>query len=140
MNIKEKLSELSLNTQNSIVIGSGILNALKIRESSDIDLVVDKTTYQKLKRNPLFKITKPFNRQNLEYDTFDIGLSWNIPSAHIHYSFEEIFKNSQVIDDVRYISLEFLLKIKKMFLNSPIKREKDVKDIELIEKYLNNKQ
>ena len=40
MEIKNKLIELGLNSENAVVIGSGILNALNLRESKDIDVVV----------------------------------------------------------------------------------------------------
>jgi len=35
MNIKDKLDELNLNSKNAVVIGSGILNVLNLRESKD---------------------------------------------------------------------------------------------------------
>ena len=38
--LAKKLRELGLNADNAIVIGSGILQALGIRKSNDIDLVV----------------------------------------------------------------------------------------------------
>ncbi len=44
--------------------------------------------------------------------------------------------NSIVIDGVRYNSMEFLLKIKKVWVNEKNPREKDKKDVESIEKYL----
>ena len=37
MDIKEKLEKMRLTPGNSIVISSGILNALGLRESKDID-------------------------------------------------------------------------------------------------------
>ena len=44
--------------------------------------------------------------------------------------------NSIVIDGVRYNSMEFLLKIKKVWVNEKNPREKDKKVVESIEKYL----
>jgi len=37
MKIKNKLTELGLNPDNAIVIDSGILNTLNLRESKDIN-------------------------------------------------------------------------------------------------------
>jgi len=37
MEIKNKIIKLGLNSENAVVIGSGILNALNLRESKDID-------------------------------------------------------------------------------------------------------
>lgn len=42
LDFKNKLATLGLSARNSVVIGSGILDALGIRKSNDIDVVVDK--------------------------------------------------------------------------------------------------
>jgi len=55
MEIKGKLNEFGLNPGNAVVIGSGILNALKIRGSNDIDVVVTLEKYQSLALDSRFK-------------------------------------------------------------------------------------
>ena len=55
MEIKSKLYELGLNPENAVVIGSGILNALNLRESKDIDVVVTEEKYRELFYNSRFK-------------------------------------------------------------------------------------
>lgn len=136
IDIKQKLSELSLNPANSIVIGSGILNALNIRESHDIDVIVDTETYNRLKLNPQFKVTQPLGLDVLQYDVYEIGTGWNMTDINKVYSFEEVFENTVVIDGVRYNSLEFLLNVKKIWVAGKNPRDKDKKDIETIENYL----
>ncbi len=136
INIKRKLSELSLTPENSIVIGSGILNALNIRESHDIDIVVDMETYNRLKILPQFTVSQPLGTDVLQYDVYEIGTEWNMICLNKAYSFREIFDNSVVIDGVRYNSMEFLLKIKKIWVKGENPRDKDKKDIEIIEEYL----
>ena len=42
MDIKTKLNKFGLDTKNTIVIGSGILNTLNLRENKDIDIIVTK--------------------------------------------------------------------------------------------------
>ena len=128
-NIPEILKEYSLNPSNSIVIGSGILNALKIRESNDVDIVVKQETYNRLLKLSEFKIKNVSGLDFLSTKTLEIATVWNVKN-HI-YTFEELLRNSVVIDKVRYITPEFLLSIKKEWL-----REKDKKDIKLIEEYL----
>lgn len=44
-NIEVELNNLGLNSDNAVVIGSGILNALNLRESGDIDVIVTKEKY-----------------------------------------------------------------------------------------------
>lgn len=136
IDIKSKLSQLSLTPENSIVIGSGILNALKIRESNDIDVIVDIETYNRLKLNPQFTVTQPFGLDVLQYDVYEIGTGWNMTDINKAYSFQEIFDNSVVIDEVRYNTLEFLLKVKKIWVAGKNPREKDKKDIKTIDNYL----
>lgn len=50
MNFKQKIAELNLPTNSYVVVGSGILGALGIRESNDIDLVVTEEEYRNIER------------------------------------------------------------------------------------------
>jgi ABC-type lipoprotein release transport system permease subunit len=128
-NIQEILRSYSLNPNNSIVIGSGILNALGIRKSNDIDITVKQKTYVRLSELPEFEIKNNSEAEMLTTDILEI--STNLPTPKHTYSFKELFDNSIVIDHVRYLKLEFLLIIKKQW-----NRDKDKKDIRLIEKYI----
>jgi hypothetical protein len=58
LDIKEILNSYSLNPKNSVVVGSGILNALNLRKSNDIDITVRQKTYNRLSKLPEFKIKK----------------------------------------------------------------------------------
>ena len=127
--IQEILRSYSLNPSNSIVIGSGILNALGIRKSNDIDITVKQKTYARLSELPEFEIKNNSESEMLTTDILEI--STNLPTPKHTYSFKELFDNSIVIDQVRYLKLEFLLIIKKQW-----NRDKDKKDIRLIEKYI----
>ena len=71
----------------------------------------------------------------MNFDVFEIGKAF-IANIDHKYSFEEVFTNSIVIEGVRYNSLEFLLKIKRIWVVGKNPREKDIKDIETIEQYL----
>jgi len=132
--IQEILNRYSLNINNSIIIGSGIMNALNIRESHDIDITVEQKSYDRLSKLPEFQVKKASGLNVLTTDILEIGTAFPINNLSKIYSFDELFQNSIVIDNVRYITLEFLLEIKKKWL-----REKDKRDIELIEKYLQSK-
>lgn len=135
MNIKEKLNDLNLDSDNSIVIGSGILNALDIRESHDIDLVANKTTYERLKADGRFKISENHGREILTDELFEIGTEWGVLGRS--WNFEDLSVKSVVIEGVRYSSPEFLLEVKKSWVATGESRPKDINDIKLIEDYLN---
>lgn len=139
VNFQKKLLKLSLTPNNSVVIGSGILNALKIRESHDIDVTVTKQMYEHFKQESNFKVVNLFGTEFLQNEDYEIGTEWNVGDINRVYSYEELYINSIVIDNVRYISLEFILEIKKLWIKSKNVRKKDIKDIQLIENYLKNK-
>ena len=62
----------------------------------------------------------------------EIGVGWADDSG-FSFVYEDLLRNNQttVVDGVRYLNLETLLKIKKMWA-----REKDLQDIAMIERYL----
>ena len=49
VNFNDQIQRLSLNSTEFIIMGSGILQALGIRNSNDIDLVVPINIFEKLK-------------------------------------------------------------------------------------------
>jgi len=131
LNIQKTLNRYSLNPGNCIVVGSGILNALKLKISKDIDITVKQETYNKLLKLSEFKVEKMYGLEILKSGNLEIGTSLNLAPSNYSYEFDELFQNSIILDNVRYLTLEFLLKIKKEW-----NRDKDRKDIEIIEKYL----
>ncbi len=135
--VQNKLAELKLTPSNSIVIGSGILNALNIRESADIDLIVTKEKYYELSKNPRFTIVQKhadIEFEVLSNDIFEIGFSWTVINKT--WSFSDMLEHSIVIDNVRYITIQFLLEVKQSWLNNNFARTKDIDDIRLIENYI----
>ncbi|MDQ5981273.1 MAG: hypothetical protein QG570_20 [Patescibacteria group bacterium] len=135
--VQNKLAELKLTPSNSIVIGSGILNALNIRESADIDLIVTKEKYYELSKNPRFTIVQKhadIEFEVLSDDIFEIGFSWTVINKT--WSFSDMLEHSIVIDNVRYITIQFLLEVKQSWLNNNFARPKDIDDIRLIENYI----
>ncbi|HEX3099975.1 MAG TPA: hypothetical protein VHQ41_03295 [Patescibacteria group bacterium] len=134
MNIQKELQEIGLDQENSIVIGSGILNALNIRDSQDIDLIINQDLYIKFKADGSFKIAENHGKEVLVAKLFEIGTSWEVLGRI--WNFSDLMSQTQVIDDVRYITLDFLLKVKKSWMHERNPRQKDQDDITLIEKYM----
>lgn len=134
MNIKIALSDIGLNSSNSVIIGSGVLSALKLRESADIDVVVNQSEYERLANTGQFSKSHSHGREILTDSLFEIGTSWGVLGED--QAFDDLQGNSTVIDDVRYITIEFLLAVKKSWLNDDDVRQKDIDDVELIETYL----
>ena len=53
-------------------------------------------------------------------------------------AFNDLRDNSTVIGGVRYVTIKFLLAVKRSWLNDEEVRQKDVDDIKLIEDYLSD--
>jgi len=132
--MKKILEKIGLNPNNSVIIGSGILQALDIRQSHDIDVVANGEIYKKLKKSENFTIIQKHDRETLKNKTFEIGINWFVLGKF--YTYNDFIKDSVIIDGVRYITLEFLLKVKKSWIKEGAIRPKDIDDIKLIENYM----
>ncbi len=132
MNIFEELQKLDLPTDQYMVMGSGILGALGIREIRDIDLLITKELFEKLKNSgwnyqvieiegrPRQMISKDFAEA---YDDF----WWKGGTL----SPEEGIKIATKVNGINFLPLKTLAEVKKAMA-----REKDIADVVLIENYL----
>jgi len=134
--IKNKLDGLGLNSDNAVVIGSGILNALNLRESKDIDVIATEGKYKELSSNNRFHKEQNHGREILTDDLFEIGTIWNVVGKN--WKFEDLLNNSTIIDGVRYNSVEFLLNAKRRWIAGGEGRQKDIDDVKLMEHYLSD--
>lgn len=134
MDIKTKLQEIGVGDNNGVVIGSGILNVLNLRESKDIDLIVTKEKYDDLSRNNRFIKKENHGRIILMDDDFEIGTKWIVLGKTWEY--EDLLNHSVVIDDIRYNKIDFLLKAKQSWINDGEGRQKDMDDVKIMEEYL----
>ncbi|HQC39175.1 MAG TPA: hypothetical protein PK804_00765, partial [Candidatus Dojkabacteria bacterium] len=79
LNFKKELEKISLDDSNSVVIGSGILNALGIRESRDIDVVVESEKfYQLLEEETLSGFVNETGSFLLTNGVVEISDSWHV--------------------------------------------------------------
>lgn len=132
--MKGNLQKIGLTADNAVVIGSGILQALGIRQSNDIDIVASQAEYDRLKTSGKFSTHKTqYKKEVLTDELFEIGTSWDILGKN--YRFDDLKKESVVIDNVRYITLDFLYKIKTSWIAEKTVRPKDIADLRLIEEY-----
>ncbi len=132
--MKRILHKLGLSPDNSIVIGSGILEALGIRKSKDIDIVVNQEAYDSLRKSGQFNVTENHGREILHDDKFEIGTSWTVLGKT--YRFKDFIDESIIVDGVRYITINFLYRAKKSWIRRKNARQKDIEDVKLIEAYL----
>ncbi len=133
-NFKEELAKVELNSGNTIVIGSGILDALKLRESGDIDLVVTEERYKELSNNPRFKKERKRGKEYIIDGLLEINTSWTVIGKT--WKFDDLLNQSVVIGGVRYNTVQFLLGVKRCWVTDGEARQKDIDDVKLMENYL----
>lgn len=134
MEIKKRLNEFLLTPDNSIVIGSGILNVLGLRQSKDIDLIVTKEKFRELSVSGQFLEKLNHGRKILVKGLFKIGTSWRVIEKR--WLFSDLLLQSEVIKGVRYNSIKFLFKVKSNWCQKGEARQKDLRDLKLMKSYL----
>lgn len=127
--------ELGLDTENSIITGSGILQALNIRQSGDIDLMVTTEIFDRLKNSGEYKLVNKEYGDILSGKNIDLRKVWRVLNKE--YDFSSIKKETIIIDGYRYLSPDFLYRVKKSWIKRGTARPKDVKDVKLLNNYLN---
>lgn len=103
-----------------------------IRESEDIDLFVTVELYGVLASNPDWQVeVKEDGSEHLVNGMYDVYEVWR--ANEYNPRAEDIIASADIIDGVRFASLQEVAKWKKAF-----GRTKDLRDIELINRYLSN--
>ena len=129
-----RLDQLELDEQNSVVIGSGILQALGLRRAGDLDLVVTPDDYRRLEAREDLLPDQARSGPILAGDNLEIFQSWSAAGAN--RDFDYLRRRSVVIEAIRYVSLEFLLAVKESRPGEGADRPKDHEDVRLIRQYL----
>ena len=132
MDIYKEIEHLDLPTGDYVVLGSGVLAALGIRDIADVDLLVRPRLFDQLRERGWEYGTLDYDGRVRERLTFgeaeafkDFWYGDQNPDP------EELIAHAEIIKGVPFLPLAELLKIKHA-LNRP----KDHSDITLIENYL----
>ena len=131
----DKVKALNLPLDQIIVIGSGILDQLGIRPASDIDLAASSDLMKKLSEESS-DWSEKFGYNQRFYFVKDDGSAevwdgWDFDGQAVSY--DDLLDYAVEYDGVRFVDLEFLRKWK-----SWRGREKDVRDVELIDEWRAN--
>lgn len=128
-NILEEIKKLNFPTNQYVIVGSGIMSVLGIRESNDIDIAVLPELHKKLCADNTWKQEERYKKIFLVKESVEIipELSW----GDYLTTTREAIESATVIEGVPFLNLEELKKFKRA-----LGREKDLKDIELIDDYL----
>lgn len=134
---KELLDEfrkLKLPEEEYVIYGSGPLAIRGIRKAKDLDVVVTKRLFQKLKEKyseNFKKDPKKRFKEKLKIGKIEIYPinSWGLKFKDLN----KAIKRAETIEGLKFIRLKDLIKFKEK-----MGRPKDFRDIELIKKYLNS--
>jgi len=124
MNFKEAIEQLHFPQDSFMVVGSGILNALHIRTSNDIDLIISEELFYILKDRGWQIAKREDGTLKITYKQFECMTDW------YGKTLKAMLKDAFFIDDIPYMSLDDVYEWKRR-----LGRPKDITDLQLIKKY-----
>ena len=127
----ERVKELGLPLDQIIIIGSGILDQLGIRQSADIDVATNREALEEIARSDgwVEKLDKNQRQYLVKYDgSVEIWDGWEIDGRIVEYG--ELLYYAVEYDGVKFVNLDFLRRWK-----SWRGREKDIQDVRLIDEW-----
>ena len=126
----DRVRALSLPEGEYIVIGSGVMDALGLRESQDVDLVVSSQLFIELRSRGWKKFIE-HDQQVLKYSDAEAWTTWSYNGKDLELI--ELLDHTMQIEDINFISPQFLKNWK-----TEKSRPKDLADIELLKEYLSH--
>lgn len=131
----EAARELDLPLGHWAITSSGPMGIRGIRPINDIDIIVDRTLWDELEAKYGLKYVDGRPKINVPGDMFDINGYATYPEAEDtdpeKPSMEQQIKEADIIDGLPFVALRYTIYFKRQQ-----GREKDLKDIGLIEEYL----
>lgn len=132
MNIFKKLKELNFPLGEYVLVGSGPLAARELREASDLDIAVTDKLWQQLFDSGNYKTEERYGRLFLaEPDSEDVDIIKQLDWEAYPTTVEEAIASADIIQDFPFLSIPETIKFK-----TALGREKDFRDIKMLEDYL----
>ena len=122
--IRTRFEKLGLSPQDAVIVGSGVLAALEIRESNDLDIITQRETFDTLAKS-YPTASYPDGTGKIMDGDVEVMYSW-LDRDYAYYS-----AHATEIDGFEYISLTEL-RARKLQQGRP----KDLRDVVLIDEYL----
>jgi hypothetical protein len=126
---------LDLPARGYLVYGGGVLAALGLRECADVDLLVTPNVFEDLKtRGWRHRVVSIEGRPREKVSHHEVEAFKEFWCAGNVYDIAAMIHRAQVIGGVQFMSLPDLLEVKRC-----MGRNRDLRDIELIEAYLRSR-
>lgn len=129
------VKKLDLPKGEYAVFGSGLLDVYGLRNSKDVDIVVTKKLFEKLKNNPHWQL-KHYADGGIGLTRGDVEMFYQYPSVSWlnQDKVKEFISRAEKIDGVNFVNFQDTIAWK-----SARGREKDLCDVGLIKAYLKEK-
>ena len=129
MSIIHRVEALNLPPEEFVVIGSGILDALRLRESGDVDLVISPDLFAMLQNDDSWNVGEKRGEPIVTKGDTEAFLSWG--SVGRVPNFRELYDAGVAIEGIRFANPHFVMRWKQ-----GRGMQKDLRDIALLEEYL----
>lgn len=130
MSIIDRVQKLNIPLDQTVVIGSGVLDALGLREAGDVDLVLSPQLFDTLSQDSMWHRATKHDEPILTYGDAEAFLSWGSDAVP---NFEALYSDGVTVGDVRFANPRFVIDWKRGRMN-----DKDKADIALLEDYLSH--
>lgn len=121
----DMIKRLKLPRGSYVVIGGGVLEALKIRDTHDVDIVVNDRAFKSIQNRGWDEYVQDDGKKVLSRNGYKVMKRW------VGMDFKRIKKRSFSFDNVSFMDLHDLMEAKLK-----IGRKKDLRDVRLIRSYL----
>lgn len=129
MDIFKKLQELALPLGEYVVIGSGPLAALGLREAGDLDIVVTPRLFKELSDSGRYQ--EQIKHGQIFLVAEDVEIFTSLARDGYSTATAEAIRSAVIIKDFSFLNFTETIKFKQA-----LGREKDRRDIKMLEDYL----
>ncbi len=127
------IEKLNFPPEQFMIVGSGVMDAKGIRKSNDLDILVSQDLFEKCESEGWD--VKPWtwkgdpNQHWLKKGDIELMLEMRYEGENV--SLEQMKNGAEQVNGIWFLSLDQLLNVKRRS-----GRESDLKDIEMVEKYI----
>ncbi len=124
----QKVKNLNLPMGKYALFGGGPMSIRELKEANDLDIIVTDDLFKEYKNKNEWKVGVSANgSEYLSFEEIEIYRDWKPGDWNI----VDLIKNAEIIDELPFVGLNDVIKWKKIYA-----REKDLRDVEIIENYL----
>ena len=122
----EKIKKLGIKQDDYVVIGGAVLEALHLRDTMDIDIVVSDEVYTRYRDKKHWKeYVQDNGKRVLVHNSYNMMRTW------MGNSLKRLKRDAFVVDGVSLMNIQMLIESKRH-----LGRRKDLADITLLKQYL----